>query len=145
MPSSSPQTPIELRAILIRREMTDGPALKIWGIEAIERQKRCATRLGATRCDILNPGDFPPVDPEHARYVVLRTDLVYDERLLEGLIEAGNVVLADKLPGKQAGEAMAAHVDPHNLNAAVAAVRGLDYQRPGASPSGIPTDRKSVV
>ena len=144
MPSSSPQTPIELRAILIRREMTDGPALKIWGIEAIERQKRCATRLGATRCDILNPGDFPPVDPEHARYVVLRTDLVYDERLLEGLIEAGNVVLADKLPGKQAGEAMAAHVDPHNLNAAVAAVRGLDYQRPGASPSGIPTNSEST-
>jgi phosphatidylglycerophosphate synthase len=133
MPSSSPQTPTELRAILIRREKTGEPGLKIWGIEAIERQKRCAKRLGATRCDLLNPGDFPPVDPENARYVVLRTDLVYDERLLEGLIDAGNVVLTDKLPGKQAGEAMAAHVEPHNLGAAVAAVRSLDYQVSGAN------------
>lgn len=135
MPSSQTDKASELRAILIRREKTDGPPLTIWGIEAIERQTRCAQRLGAVRCDVLDAGDYPPANPANARYLILRTDLVYDERLLEGLVDAANVVLADKLPGKQAGEAMAAHVDSHNLPAAVAALRGLEYQRVGAKTS----------
>ena len=134
MSGNATEPAAELRAIVIRRKKTDDPPLTIWGIETLERQKRCAEALGASRCDILDAGEYPPLNPGDARYLVLRADLVYEERLLQGLVEAGDVILADTVPGREIAEAMAAHVGAENLPAAVAALRGLEYQQPGVKP-----------
>ena len=88
MSGNATEPAAELRAIVIRRKKTDDPPLTIWGIETLERQKRCAEALGASRCDILDAGEYPPLNPGDARYLVLRADLVYEERLLQGLVEA---------------------------------------------------------
>ncbi len=130
----SDDAPLELRVLLLRKEQelsAGEPAPRIFGLEPIERLQRTAERLGAARCDILDTGDYPPLDPAPARYLVLRTELVYDERLIAGLLEAQNVVLADRLPTEGPPEPLAALVDATNLAAAVAAVRGLEYQRSG--------------
>ncbi len=135
----SASKPTEIRAILVRQEEAQDPPVRVFGLEPIERLRRTAKRLGATRCDVLDAGEYPPLDPGDARYLVLRAELFYDERLLVGLVENPNVVLADPLPGHQAAEALAAHVDGANLPVAVAALRGLEYQDVGAEPSADPS------
>lgn len=141
--------PLELRALLIRREIrqearqeirrereagSDDADARIFGLAPIERLERLADRLGAARCDVLAPGDQPPIDPAPARYLVLRCELVYDERLINALLERQNIVLADRLPNSGAAEPLAACVDAQNLPAAIAALRGLEYQRlPGSA------------
>ena len=134
MPASPKTQPIELRAILLRREAKSDPPLRVFGLDLEERLQRMASRLGASRCDILDAGEYPPLDPGKAHYLVLRAELVYDERLLAGLQETPNVVLADTLPGYPTAEALAAHVDGANLPAAVAALRGMAYQRLATRP-----------
>jgi len=136
------EVPLELRVLILRQVQGDDAGEeaavtppRIFGLEPVERLRRTAARLGATRCDILDAGDHTPIEPAPARYLVMRSDLVYDERLITGLIEADNVVLADRLPASGAPEPLAAHVDAPNLQAAVAAVRGLEYQRAPASSS----------
>ncbi len=135
----SASKPTEIRAILVRQEEAQDPPLRVFGLEPIERLRRTAKRLGATRCDVLDAGDYPPLDPGDARYLVLRAELFYDERLLSGLVETPNVVLADPLPGHQAAEALAAHVDGPNQPTAGAALRGLEYQNVGAKPLADPS------
>ncbi|MDP6979883.1 MAG: CDP-alcohol phosphatidyltransferase family protein [Myxococcota bacterium] len=142
----SDDAPPELRVLLIRQEReaaADEQAPRVFGLEPIERLRRTAERLGAARCDVLDAGEHPPLDPAPARYFIVRSDLVYDERLIAGLLEAENVVLADRLPNSGAPEALAAHVHADNLDAAVAAVRGLEYQRVGADEAGNALDDPS--
>lgn len=134
----------QVRALLVRRQKTDDPPLQLWGVELIERLRRGTERLGARRCDLLEPGEFLPLDPGAGSFLVLRTDLVYDERLLAGLRGSSNVVLAEKLPGQAGAEALAAHVDAANLPTAVAALRGLDCHEMGAKGPDQSIEQSSV-
>ena len=129
MPISKTDSADEIRAVLIRLEKAAGPPLRIWGLETLERLQRGAERLGAGRCEVLGPGEFPPLELGDGSFLVLRSDLVYDERLLNGLRDSDNLVLSDRLPGQQHPEALAAHVDAPNLLAAVAALRRLEFQK----------------
>ncbi|MBW2294488.1 MAG: hypothetical protein JRG94_19575 [Deltaproteobacteria bacterium] len=116
MPISKTDSADEIRTVLIRLEK--------------------AERLGAGRCEVLGPGEFPPLELGNGSFLVLRTDLVYDDRLLNGLRDSDNLVLSDWLPGQQHPEALAAHVDAPNLLAAVAALRRLEFQKAGSKGPG---------
>ncbi|MCP4035886.1 MAG: CDP-alcohol phosphatidyltransferase family protein [bacterium] len=137
MSPSTADSATQMRAILVRREETDDPAPRIWGLDTLERLARGAQRLGAVSCVVLDRDQPPATDTGQGNFLVLRSDLVYDERLLAGLLESPNIALADKLPGQDAAETLAAHVDAANLPAAISALRGLEPQQAGAiGPNG---------
>ena len=57
MSGNATEPAAELRAIVIRRKKTDDPPLTIWGIETLERQKRCAPRLPPLAAGVRGHGD----------------------------------------------------------------------------------------
>lgn len=128
---ANPKAAASIRALLVRSEAGTAAVPSVWGLVPIERLRRALASLGVERCDILDPGEFPPRDTGGSSFLVLRAELVFEDRLLAGLAEAQNVVLADKIPGTSHVEALAAHVDGSGLPAAVAALRGLAYQQVG--------------
>jgi len=86
-----------------------------------ERLRRGLVRAGITNIGRIEPGEAVPAATGPC--VVVRDDLFYDERVVEGLLATRNVVLQHDL-SSNGPEPVAAACQPELLAAAVAAVRG---------------------
>ena len=119
--------------IVISEKQELRPAL-VWGLSAVERLRRCAMRMGALEINVLELDENTVSHAETSNWIVLRSDLFYDDRLMTGLRESFDVVLTDKVEGSSRDEALAAHVTGQQLPAAITALRGLEAQE-AASPA----------
>ena len=88
-------------------ETRDAAPPEIWGLAPAERIRRSLVRLGATQVETLGPGDAPaPVD--NAPAILFRGDYVFDERLVQAIVEARDVVLVEDAGGQPVAAAVAA-------------------------------------
>ena len=95
-----------LRALIVLPERTDEPEVRAWGLHPLERLKRGLARIGASQVEALEsdlPAPTEAPGAADADWIVLRADLFYDGRLLDGLCDTSNVLLYDAIPGSDLG------------------------------------------
>ncbi len=97
------------------------PEARVWGLTTRERLRRSLLRAGVSGIEALAPGD--PVPACEAKCLVLRGDLFYDERVLDGLLGARNVVLDHSLHEGDDAVPVAAMCDSEDLGAVVEHLR----------------------
>ena len=117
-----------------------GTEPRVWGLTARERLLRSLARAGVTsveRIEGCSDSRAPSPAQPGERCLVLRDDLFYDERLLDGLVRSENVVLLHPLAtssGREPAETpVAAACDPSRL----AEVVGVLAEGRSELPSGL--------
>jgi phosphatidylglycerophosphate synthase len=134
-PSDSTSGP---RGLILLPHKNPDAGGRVWGLTSLERLERGLTRLGVDEIETLTPDQAPPrgSGPD---WIVVRGDLFYDERLLQGLCDRRDVALWDEIPGSDAVQFLAAHVSAQDLDALVEEAEGgvASTGAPGA-PEGEP-------
>ena len=98
--------------------------IRIWGLSPEERLLRALRRAGCIAPRVADATDAPPASPST---LLVRGDVVLDERLVAGLAEAPGVVLANASQG-----ALGAHVASDRApEVAAALARGESIAAPG--------------
>ncbi len=110
------------------------PQPRVWGLTAVERLRRALARSGARPIEVLDSQE-PAPNTEGRRCVLARSDYLYDERLIQALVEAEPGVLLDP----RSGEPVAALVGSTQLADAVASLRQAEVSEPGPRLSGMPS------
>jgi phosphatidylglycerophosphate synthase len=125
--------------ILTRRAESPEAGPRVWGLSSHERLRRSLSRAGVSRIEVLTPADAPPSCSE--RCVLLRDDFFYDDRLLQGLLGAGECVLEvprpaqrDRGPDEPGEIAIAANVGGDRVGAAIARLFGHEPDEAGDGP-----------
>jgi phosphatidylglycerophosphate synthase len=105
-----------------------GEPFTLWGMSPVERLRRSLARAGCREIHELGPGDA--VDADGGKPIVLmRSDWIYDERLVTALIQAPDTGLVSGEPGP---ELVAAHTTPPRADAVCHALRSG-----GPPPAGL--------
>ena len=91
------------------------PAFELWGLLPSERLRRSLDRAGCAAPLMLSPPDVPTT-PAAGSVVLIRSDWIYDERLVEALVNAEDEVLlvapanrtpvAARVASERAGQAL---------------------------------------
>ena len=67
-------------------------SVRIWGLSPSERQRRLLDRAGCQEIRTLDETDDAPT-PNGGSVVIVRSDAILDERLVQALVEADDTVL----------------------------------------------------
>jgi hypothetical protein len=111
------------------------PAVELFGLSPEERLRRSLRNAGVTRVERFAPEERPQL-PAEGSLLLFRTDAVYDERLVRGLLDAPGSLLVASAPGEAApGPAVAAHVPAGSALEALAALR--ETRAGGALPASL--------
>ena len=87
------------------------PDVQVWALSTSERHRRLLVRAGCETIRRLDANETPG-DPQTPSVIIVRSDAILDERLVEGLFAAQNTILvADRAKNAGWGGAVAAHVD----------------------------------
>jgi phosphatidylglycerophosphate synthase len=114
----------------------DRPAPRVFGLTGEERLRRSLAQAGVARVDA---GPEPRVS-EDSDLLLLRGDVVYDERLLPRLLESGEVLLETAAGPVGRGNAVAARLlapGAERRGRAVAALRGSIPSQAAADEAGL--------
>ena len=107
----------------------------VWSLTVEERLQRGLVRAGITRIGRIEPHE--PAPAATGPCIVVRDDVFYDERVLEGLLGAQDVVLHHAL-SPSGPEPVAAACRPELLPEAVATVRSGDARaQAGLQPASV--------
>jgi phosphatidylglycerophosphate synthase len=126
-----PQYPVASArsAWIIRNERT--AEVKVWALSTSERHRRLLARAGCESIRTLDANEDPG-DPQAPSVMIVRSDAIIDERLVEGLCAAQNTILvANRAQNAGWGGAVAAHVDSAH---AAEALRFLRRAAEGEQP-----------
>ncbi|MFV1978065.1 MAG: CDP-alcohol phosphatidyltransferase family protein [Myxococcota bacterium] len=126
-----PQYPVASArsAWIIKNEPT--AEVKVWALSTSERHRRLLARAGCESIRTLDANEDPG-DPQAPSVMIVRSDAIIDERLVEGLCAAQNTILvANRAQNAGWGGAVAAHVDSAH---AAEALRFLQRAAEGEQP-----------
>lgn len=107
-------------------EEPDSASFELWGLTPAERLRRSLERAG---CDPIETcrGAVSPGQPSKPDLLVLRSDCIYDERLIEALVAAPGTALCEAT----AGGCVAAHVPAERGAETLAALGSAERATPG--------------
>ncbi len=109
------------------------PDLQVWALSTSERHRRLLVRAGCETIRRLGANENPD-DPQTPSVIIVRSDAILDERLVEGLLAVQNTILvANRAQNAGWGGAVAAHVDSAH------AAEALQTLRRAAENEGLPT------
>lgn len=103
-------------------ETQHAPEVRIWGLTPSDRQRRLLARAGCETIRSLNPDDDPG-DANGRSVMLVRSDAILDERLVQGLFAAQNTVLVAEVERGGWGGPVAAHVEAPRAAEALATLR----------------------
>jgi phosphatidylglycerophosphate synthase len=106
----------------------------VWALSTSERHRRLLARAGCKTIRTLDANEDPG-DPQTPSVMIVRSDAIIDERLIEGLLAAQNTILvANRAQNAGWGGAVAAHVDSAHAAEALRTLRraAKDEQPPAA-------------
>jgi phosphatidylglycerophosphate synthase len=113
--TGSPANTVPAACILVP---PGAPEVRVWGLSSEERLRRSLTRLGCTSVDTSHAERPAAADPDRA-LLLLRSDWIYDERLVTALAEQPGALLVVPTPTPTP---VAAHAPAGSLHAAWSAV-----------------------
>lgn len=130
-----PRAEASPRAWIIERP--EASTVQIWGLSPEERLRRTLHRLGCTQVEALGPeGAASPTASGSA--LLLRSDAIFDERLVQGLLGSPDTVLVAPQRGDDGwGGPVAAHVQADRLADALSLLRPPVSGGPGPAPRGL--------
>ncbi len=119
--------------------------LRVWSLTTAERHRRLLAKAGCESVRILDPGEDPG-EPESASAIIVRSDAILDERLVDGLAAVHNAVLvADRARHAGWGGPVAAHVDAAHALETLRALRdAAEDERPSNPDVADPTPPTGV-
>jgi phosphatidylglycerophosphate synthase len=129
-----PQLPADnaRSAWIIGNENT--PEVQVWALSTTERHRRLLARAGCKTIRTLDTNEDPG-DPQTPGVMIVRSDAIIDERLVEGLSAARNTILvASRAQNAGWGGAVAAHVDSAHAAEALRTLRRAAEREPSATP-----------
>ena len=130
-----PQAEAPPRVWIIERP--EAPAVEIWGLSPEERLRRTLHRLGCTQVEVVGP-EGPASPPESGPALLLRSDAIFDERLVQGLLASQDTVLvAPSRDEDDWGGPVAAHVEAERLADALSLLRNPAAGDPGPTARGL--------
>ena len=110
------------------------PDVKVWALSTSERHRRLLVRAGCETIRKLDANETPG-DPQTPSVIILRSDAILDERLVEGLLAVQNTILvADRAQNAGWGGAVAAHVDSVHAAEALRTLRSAAANEHSATP-----------
>jgi phosphatidylglycerophosphate synthase len=117
----------------------DAAETPIWGLTPPERLERALRNAGCTQLDRISPGDDVAVSAAE-EVLLIRGDLIFDARLIDGLVTTPNVVLCAALDDPPEDDVpVAVHAPAAERTAALALLREP------ASPAEIPDSLRRVA
>jgi phosphatidylglycerophosphate synthase len=126
--SQSPASSAPSAWIIERQRASE---IRIWGLTTSERQRRLLARAGCETIRTLDADEDPGKAPGRS-VMIVQSDAILDERLVQGLYAARNTTLVATRSGDSTWEEpVAAHVESVHAAETLAALRG-------ASPAGRP-------
>jgi phosphatidylglycerophosphate synthase len=132
--SQSPASTPPLAWIIERQR---SPELRVWGLTPTERQRRLLARAGCEVIHTLDADAEPSEAPGHS-IMIVRSDAILDERLVQGLYAARNTLLVATRSGDDGwGGPVAAHVESAHAAETVAALRGAALGQRTATPANL--------
>jgi len=117
-------------------EHSDASDFRIWGLTATERNLRLLARMGCEEARILD-GDADPGQPSGHSVMIVRSDAIADERLIQGLFAARNTLLVAPQTDDGWGGAIAAHVEVAHAATALSVLRCAANGEPATIPAGL--------
>ena len=97
--------------------------VQVWALSTSERHRRLLARAGCETIRTLDANEDPG-DPQTPSVMIVRSDAIIDERLVEGLLAAQNTILvANRAQNAGWGGAVAAHVDSAHAAEALRTLR----------------------
>jgi phosphatidylglycerophosphate synthase len=90
------------------------PPTKIWGLATTERLQRALVAAGIPREHIVI-GQAPPTRAQGNRVLIVRSDYVFDERLIRALAESHNTALISPALSSQDAKIVAVHTEAPRL------------------------------
>lgn len=121
------------------------PEIQVWALSTSERHHRLLLRAG---CEIIRKLDAneDPGDLSTPSVMIVRSDAILDERLVEGLFAAQNAILvADRAKNAGWGGAVAAHVDSaHAAEALRILRRAAENEQPPSPEADGPTPSAGI-
>ena len=108
--------------------------VQVWALSTSERHRRLLVRAGCETIRALDANEDPG-DPQTPSVMIVRSDAILDERLIEGLVAAQNTILIANR-GKYAGwgGAVAAHVDSAHAAEALRVLRRAAEDEQSTTP-----------
>jgi phosphatidylglycerophosphate synthase len=133
-----PQYPADSAPLawIIKNERT--AEIQVWALSTSERHRRLLARAGCETVRTLAANEDPG-DPQAPSVMIVRSDAIIDERLVEGLFAAQNTILvANRAQNAGWGGAVAAHVDSVHAAEALRVLRRAaeDEQPPTPEANG---------
>jgi len=117
-----PQLPADSACSAWILETPRTPDVQVWALSTSERHHRLLMRAGCEPIRSLD-ADEEPGDPQTPSVMIVRSDAILDERLIESLFKEQNTILVvDRAKNAGWGGAVAAHVDSAH---AAEVLRGL--------------------
>jgi len=116
-------------AWIIRNERSSD--VQVWAISSSERHRRLLARAGCETIRELDANENPG-NPQTPSVIIVRSDAILDERLVEGLLAVQNTILvANRAQHAGWGGAVAAHVDSAHAAEALRTLRhAADNEHP---------------
>ena len=129
-----PQLPADsARSAWILRSERD-PEVEVWALSTAERHRRLLARAGCESIRTIDANEDPG-DPQTPSVMIVRSDAIIDERLVEGLFAAQNTILvASREQNAGWGGAVAAHVDSAHAAEALRTLRRAADREPSPAP-----------
>jgi len=121
------------------------PEVQVWSLSTSERHRRLLTRAGCGSVRTLDANEDPG-DPRTPSVMIVRSDAILDERLVNGLFAARNTILvADRAQYAGWGGAVAAHVDSEHAAETLHELRrAAEGESPEKPESDAPTPASDI-
>jgi phosphatidylglycerophosphate synthase len=108
--------------------------VRVWALSTAERHRRLLARAGCETIRTLDANEDPG-DPRAPSAMIVRSDAIIDERLIEGLFAAQNTILvANRAKNAGWGGAVAAHVDSAHAAEALRVLRRAEESEESTTP-----------
>ena len=130
-------------AWIIRNERAS--EVRVWALSTSERHRRLLARAGCETIRTLDANEDPG-DPQAPSVMIVRSDAIIDERLIEGLFAAQNTILvANRAQNAGWGGAVAAHVDSAHATEALRVLRrAAEDEQPPTPEAERPTPAAGI-
>jgi phosphatidylglycerophosphate synthase len=140
-----PQYPVgsARSAWIIENERTS--EVQVWALSTSERHRRLLARAGCESIRTLDANEDPG-DTQAPSVMIVRSDAIIDERLIEGLFAAQNTILvANRAQNAGWGGAVAAHVDSEHAAEALRVLRrAAENEQPPTPEANGPTPATGI-
>ncbi len=123
MSNAPSQAALAPKGLILMPRESAGSGARVWGLTSVERLERGLVRLGVSQIETRAHAETPLQDPD-AHMIVVRGDLFYDERLLQGLFDRPGVELWDEVAGAEGKQFLAAHIPGSLLGRVIEAAEG---------------------